>query len=77
MLERQIAQLRSEVGVAIELLEKHQSSIASHDRKIEVLDQSIWGILNGRVWRTLELIGHLPRKLSKSIALSNRDTAGQ
>ncbi len=67
MLETQVAELSDELTVAIELIEKHQSRIAAQDRKIDLLDQSIWGILNGRVWRTLELIGRLPRKLFRPI----------
>src|SRR4051794_14317689 len=64
-LENRIARLAQEMSAAIEVLEKHQSHIAAHNRRIDWLDRSVRGILNGRVWRTLELIGRLPRRLFK------------
>lgn len=62
--------LHDEMKAAVELLRKHQSRITAQDlritaqdNRIELLEQRIWGILNGRVWRSLELIGRVPRKL--------------
>jgi hypothetical protein len=64
-IKTELAALRQEMKAAVELLQKHQSRISAQDDRIELLDQKIWGILNGRVWRSLEIIGRLPRKLFK------------
>ncbi len=64
--------LQEEMKATVELLRKHQSRImaqdlriTAQDNRIELLDQKIWGIFNGRVWKSLELIGRLPRKVFK------------
>jgi hypothetical protein len=64
-IKTELAALREEMKAAVELLEKHQSRIIAQDNRIELLDQKIWAILNGRVWKSLELIGRLPRTLFK------------
>ena len=64
-IKTELAGLREEIKAAIELLQKHQSRIIAQDNRMELLDQKIWGILNGRVWRSLETIGRLPRMLFK------------
>ena|SRR5438552_361846 len=64
--------LHEEMKAAIEVLQKHQSRITAQDlritaqdNRIELMNETIWGILNGRLWKSLELIGRLPRKLFK------------
>jgi hypothetical protein len=64
-IKTELAGLREEMKAAVALLEKHQSRLAADDRRIEVLDRTVWEILNGRIWRSLELIGRVPRKLFK------------
>ncbi len=64
-IKTELAGLLEEVKAAVELLQKHQSRITAQDNRIELLDQKIWGIVNGRVWKSLEIIGRLPRKLFK------------
>ena len=64
-IKTELAGLREEMKAAVALLEKHQSRLAAEDRRIEVLDRTVWEILNGRIWRSLELIGRVPRKLFK------------
>jgi len=66
-IKTELAGVREEMKAAVELLQKHQSRITAQDSRIELLDQEIWGILNGRVWKSLEIIGRLPRKLFKRI----------
>jgi hypothetical protein len=64
-IKTELADLREEMKAAVELLQKHQSRIIAQDNRMELLDQKIWGILNGRVWKSLETIGRLPRTLFK------------
>jgi hypothetical protein len=78
-IKTELATLREELKAAVALLEKHQSRIIAavafsekhqsrinaQDNRIELLDQKICGILNGRVWKSLERIGRLPRVLFK------------
>jgi flagellar motility protein MotE (MotC chaperone) len=71
-IKTKLAGLHEEMKAAVELLQKHQSRftaqesrIAAQDNRIDLLRQTVWGMLNGRVWRSLELIGRLPRKLFK------------
>jgi hypothetical protein len=47
----------------VELLEQHQSRLANQDWRIETVEQTVHDILTGRIWKTLEAIGRLPRKL--------------
>lgn len=62
--------VHEEIKAAIELLRKHQSRFAAQDsritaqeNRIELLEQTVSGMLNGRLWKSLELIGRVPRKL--------------
>jgi len=64
-IKTELADLSEEMKAGVELLQKHQSRIIAQDNRMELLDQKIWGILNGRVWRSLETIGRLPRTLFK------------
>jgi hypothetical protein len=64
-IKTEVAGLREEMKAAVELLQKHQSRIIAQDNRMELLDQKIRGILNGRVWKSLEMIGRLPRTLLK------------
>jgi hypothetical protein len=64
-IKTEVAALLEEVKAAVELLQKHQSRITAQDNKIRLLDKKIWDILNGRIWKSLEVIGYLPRKLFK------------
>jgi len=64
-IKTELAGLLEEVKAAVELLQKHQARNTAQDNRIELLDQKIWGIVNGRVWKSLEIIGRLPRKLFK------------
>jgi chromosome segregation ATPase len=64
-INTELAGLREEMKAAVALLEKHQSRLAADERRIEVLDRTVWEMLNGRIWRSLELIGRVPRKLFK------------
>ena len=51
------------MSAIVELLEKHQAHIAAQERRIEMLNETLSDILNGRVWKALEIITRVPRKL--------------
>jgi septal ring factor EnvC (AmiA/AmiB activator) len=62
-LKNQLAHLSNEMHAIVEILEQHRVTLSAYDRRIEMLDQTVWDILNSRVWKSLEMIGSLPRKL--------------
>ena len=64
----------------LELVEKHQLQLTSHESSIGRLDRIIMDMLTGRVWRTLRAAGDLAKRFvprsggnnSESIVLNSR-----
>lgn len=50
----------------LELVEKHQLQLASHESSIARLDRILMEMLTGRVWRTLRAAGELAKKFVPS-----------
>jgi chromosome segregation ATPase len=62
-LKSQLSRLSAEMSAVVEVLEQHQSRLANQDWRLETVEQTVHDILTGRIWKTLEAIGRLPRKL--------------
>jgi GT2 family glycosyltransferase len=65
----------------LELVEKHQLQLASHESSINRLDRILMELLTGRVWRTLRAAGNLAKRFvpgsggdgdADTVALSSR-----
>ncbi len=58
----------------LELIEKHQLQLASHESSIARLDRIIMEMLTGRVWRTLRAAGELAKRFVPRSGDGNADS---
>ena len=58
----------------LELVEKHQLQLASHESSIARLDRVQMEMLTGRVWRTLRAAGDIAKRFAPGIGRGNSDS---
>jgi hypothetical protein len=65
-LQSELRASQRQVARLLEIAEKHQSQLTSHETSIARLDRILMELLTGRVWRTLHAAGNLAKKFIPS-----------